>query len=78
MEVIGRTAMLTSVSPEGDVCLRADLQNAYFTRQYSEPLVALEFGPEEGQVRRGNWKIPRQPIAIFSMMNLFLLHGGEY
>ncbi len=45
MEVIGRTALLTFVNPEGEVLLTgADLKTAYFTRgQYSEPEVALEF-----------------------------------
>ncbi|MGI6328418.1 MAG: preprotein translocase subunit SecD [Dethiobacteria bacterium] len=68
MEVIGRTAMLTFVSPEGDVLLTgADLQNAYFTRgNYSEPLVALEFGPEgRDKFAEATEKYLRQPIAIF-------------
>lgn len=48
MEVIGKTALLTFVSPEGDILLTGrDLKTAYFTRgKYSEPMVALEFNPE--------------------------------
>jgi protein-export SecD/SecF family membrane protein len=68
MEVIGRTAMLTFTSPEGEVLLTgADLQNAYFTRgNYSEPLVALEFGPEgRDKFAEATEKYLRQPIAIF-------------
>ena len=50
MEIIGKTAQLTFVSPEGDVLLTGgDLKTAYFTRgQRNEPLVALEFN-EEGK-----------------------------
>lgn len=68
MEVIGRTAMLTFVSPEGDVLLTGgDLKNAYFTRgNYSEPLVALEFGPEgRDKFAQATEKYLGQPIAIF-------------
>ena len=48
MEIIGKTAQLTFVSPEGDVLLTGgDLKTAYFTRgQRNEPLVALEFNDE--------------------------------
>ncbi len=48
MEIIGKTALLTFVSPEGDVLLTGrDLKTAYFTRgKYNEPMVALEFNPE--------------------------------
>lgn len=48
MEIIGRTAQLTFVSPEGEVLLTgANLSEAYFTRgQYNEPIVALEFDEE--------------------------------
>lgn len=51
MEVIGKTAQLTFVSPEGDVLLTGgDLKTAYFTRgQHNEPLVALEFNAEGKQ-----------------------------
>jgi protein-export SecD/SecF family membrane protein len=48
-EIIGKTAQLTFVSPEGDVLLTGgDLKTAYFTRgqQRNEPLVALEFNDE--------------------------------
>ncbi|MDO9536230.1 MAG: protein translocase subunit SecD [Bacillota bacterium] len=48
MEVIGRTALLTFVSPEGDILLTGtDLKTAHFTRgQYNEPMVSLEFDAE--------------------------------
>jgi len=48
MELIGRTAQLTFVSPEEEVLLTgANLKTAYFTRgQYNEPIVALEFDEE--------------------------------
>lgn len=48
MDVIGRTALLTFVSPEGDLLLTgADLKTAHFTRgQYNEPMVSLEFDAE--------------------------------
>lgn len=68
MDVIGRTAMLTFVGPEGDVLLTgADLQDAYFTRgNYSEPLVALEFGPEgRDKFAAATEKYLGQPIVIF-------------
>ena len=47
-EIIGKTAQLTFISPEGDVLLTGgDLKTAYFTRgQRNEPLVALEFSDE--------------------------------
>jgi len=48
MEVIGRTALLTFVSPEGEILLTGtDLKTAHFTRgQYNEPMVSLEFDAE--------------------------------
>jgi len=50
MEIIGKTAQLTFISPEGDVLLTGgELKTAYFTRgRHNEPLVALEFN-EEGK-----------------------------
>lgn len=48
MAIIGRTAQLTFVDPEGELLLTgANLRTAYFTRgQYNEPIVALEFDAE--------------------------------
>lgn len=68
MEIIGRTAQLTFVSPEGELLLTgADLKKAYFSRgQYGEPIVALEFGEEGTQkFAEATEKHLHQPIAIF-------------
>ena len=48
MELIGRTAQLEFVSPEGDVLLTgANLETAYFTMdEMNRPIVALEFDGE--------------------------------
>ncbi len=52
MEIIGRTAQLTFVSPEEEVLLTgAHLKTAFFTRgQYNEPIVALEFDEEGAEI----------------------------
>ncbi len=68
MELIGRTAQLTFVSPEEEVLLTgANLKTAYFTRgQYNEPIVALEFD-EEGTEKfaQATEKYLNQRIFIF-------------
>lgn len=68
MEIIGRTAQLTFVSPEGEVLLTgANLKTAYFNRgQYSEPIVALEFDDEGAEkFAEATEKYLHQPILIF-------------
>ncbi len=67
MEIIGKTAQLTFVSPEGDVLLTGgDLKMAYFTRsQRNEPLVALEFNEEgKGKFAEATEKYLGKQIAI--------------
>ncbi|MEW5921848.1 MAG: protein translocase subunit SecD [Bacillota bacterium] len=68
MAVIGRTAMLTFYSPEGELLLTgANLKNAYFTRgQYNEPIVALEFDAEGREIfARATQEHLGEVIAIF-------------
>ncbi len=68
MAVIGRTAMLTFLSPEGEVILTgANLKNAYFTRgEYNQPVVALEFDAEGREIfARATQEYLHQVIAIY-------------
>jgi len=67
MEVIGKTALLTFVGPEGDVLLTGkDLKTAHFMRgRRSEPLVSLEFNPEgKDKFAEATEKYLGKPIAI--------------
>ncbi len=68
MEVIGRTARLTFVSPEEEELLTgANLDTAYFTRgQMNEPLVALEFDAEGAEkFAQATREYLGQPIYIY-------------
>ncbi len=68
MEIIGRTALLTFVSPEGDILLTGtDLADAFVSRDdMGQPAVSLEFNPEGTQkFAAATEKYLRQIIGIF-------------
>lgn len=67
MEIIGRTAQLNFVGPDGEVILTGtELKNAYVSRdQLGRPAVSLEFDPEGSKkFAEATEKFLRQPIAI--------------
>ncbi|PKM83805.1 MAG: protein translocase subunit SecD [Firmicutes bacterium HGW-Firmicutes-13] len=69
MEIIGRTALLTFVDPEGEVVVTgANLTKAEFTYdEYNRPAVGLEFdreGSEKFAEVTRKWVGTGQPIAI--------------
>ncbi len=68
MEAIGRTAMLTFQSPDGEVLLTgANLETAHFTRgQYNEPIVTLEFDSEGAQMfAEATQRHLNEPLSIY-------------
>jgi protein-export SecD/SecF family membrane protein len=67
MEIIGRTAQLNFVGPDGEVILTGtELKNAYVSRdELGRPAVSLEFDPEGSKkFAAATEKFLRQPIAI--------------
>ena len=67
-QVIGKTALLQFIGPDGEVIVQGDeLKNAYATYdQYSRPAVALEFNAEGARkFAEATEKLVGQQIAIY-------------